>query len=164
MKTKACRDHYENIERKLLSRNNHVRVTCIITVRRCLEWFCVLPAICCHSMVLAAVVCLYLLFVTICSLVLCHLLLFWAVCWCMVLFAMICRYWLQIASIYLLPFPTVCCYLQLFAAFCNNPPRPLASGRVDPRLLNPYPQSLGKGLPFPYPTSEDFPLCLNSEL
>ena len=35
----------------------------------------------------------------------------------MVLFAMICRYWLQIASIYLLPFPTMCCYLQLFAAF-----------------------------------------------
>ena len=35
----------------------------------------------------------------------------------MVLFAMICQYWLQIASMYLLPFPTMCCYLQLFAAF-----------------------------------------------
>ena len=37
-----------------------------------------------------------------------------------VLFDMICWYWLQIATMYLLPFPTMCCQLQLFAAFCNN--------------------------------------------
>ena len=34
---------------------------------------------------------------------------------------------------------------------CSNPPRRLASERVDPKLLNPYPfQSLpGRGLPLP---------------
>ena len=145
MKTEACRDHYENIERKRLSRNNHVRVTFIITVRRCLELFCVLSAICCHSMVLAAVVCLYLLFVTICSLVLCPLLLFFVVCWCMGYYLLwfagigcrlllfiychflqcvaICNYLLLFAiiSCFLQPFVllllgAICCYLPLFSA------------------------------------------------
>ena len=31
----------------------------------------------------------------------------------------------------------------------SNPPRPLASGRVDPRFQTTYPQSLGRGLPLP---------------
>ena len=135
LKTKACRDHYDNIKRKLLSRNNHVRVTFIITVRRCLESFCVLSAICCHSMLPAAVVCLYLLFVTICSLVLCcvgYHLLWFAGIGCRLLLCIYCHFLqcvaicnylllLVIISWFLQPFVllllgAICCYLLLFSA------------------------------------------------
>ena len=51
----------------------------------------VFATICCHSMVLAAVVYGDLMFATICGLVRCHLLLVFAVCCCFVLFVSICR-------------------------------------------------------------------------
>ena len=77
----------------------------------------VFAAICCHSMVLAAVVYGDLIFATICCLVLCHLVTFFALCCCFVLLVAICRCWLQLATIdrYVLLFAAICYYLLLFA-------------------------------------------------
>ena len=131
-KTKTCRDQHENIKRKLISRNNNFRVNFIITIRRCLESFCVFSAICCHSMVLAAVVCLYLLFVTNCSLVLCRMgyhLLWFAGIGCRLLLCIYCHF-LQCVAIcnYLLLFAIISWFLQPFvllllgAICCYLPP------------------------------------------
>ena len=67
----------------------------------------VFATICCHSMVLAAVVYGDLMSAAICGLVRCHLLLTFAVCCCFVLFVTIDRY--------VLLFAAICYYLLLFA-------------------------------------------------